>query len=624
MARSASRYGETGRRNLVLGILFVCALVLCARLFYLQVIKSQFLIARGDNRALRVQTEEALRGMILDREGEPLAISTPVSSVVVDPKVLWATLKGDFTREKEACLNDHAHSSYCSWIDLEQIDPEITRMRYEKERLSKLAELLAMKTRELIEALQKRAGRRFYYLKRQIAPGEVNAIMALGINGIQREDGYQRFYPAAELVGQIVGFTNIDEHGQEGIERQYENWLSGQPGKVRILQDRRHNAIHVVEEEVPAAPGAPLQLSVDKRIQFVIYKVLQDTFHTFQAKSVSAVMLDVKTGEVLGMLSLPAGNPNNLVERVPQLMKNRIVTDIFEPGSTIKPIAMAAALTAGVITPHTQFRTKGYLAIGHNLVRDTHDYGTLDTIGVLRKSSNVGMTMISQHMPRDNYYSFIKNMGFGVHSRIRFPGEQAGIVHDPKDLDDFSYATTFFGYGIATTALQIAHAYATIAVGGIKVPLTLLKRHNPPDGVRVMTQEIAREVLHMMKIAVEEGGTGMRANTGSYTVAGKTGTAHTISGGNYDKDRYRGLFAGVAPASDPRIALVVVVEDPESDAYYGGQVAAPAFAKIAESSLKILGVLPDKISQTDALDLKLEAHFSVPDKLSANRDESAR
>lgn len=624
MARSAARYGETGRRNVVMSILLVCALALVARLFYLQVVQSRFLIAQGDNRALRTQTENALRGMILDREGEPLAISTPVSSVVADPKVLWATLEGDFAREKEACLHDSARSSYCSWINLEALDPAITLMRYEKERLSGLAERLAMETGDLMDALHKRANRRFYYLRRRLAPSEMNAIMALGIHGIHREDGYQRFYPAGELVGQVVGFTGIDEHGQEGIERQYDDWLSGQPGKVLILQDRRHNAIHVVDEEVPAAPGESLQLSLDKRIQFVIHRVLSETFDTFRAKSVSAVMVDVKTGEILGMLSVPAGNPNNSVERVPQLMKNRIVTDVFEPGSTIKPIAMAAALEAGVITPHTQFKTKGYLAIGHNLVRDTHNYGTLDAIGVFRKSSNVGMAMISKRMPRDKYYAFIKKMGFGAHSRVRFPGEQVGILHDPQTLDEFSYATTFFGYGIATTALQIAHAYATIAAGGMKVPLTLLKRHNPRHGVRVMTKKVAREVLHMMETAVEEGGTGMRANTGSYTVAGKTGTAHTISDGKYDANRYRALFAGVAPASNPRIALVVVVENPNRNSYYGGLVAAPAFAKIAASSLKILGVLPDKISQTDDLDLKVDEHFFLPDDKPAERHETAR
>ncbi len=625
MARSASHYGETGRRNVIVLVLAVCALALVARLVYLQVVKSRFLIAQGENRALRTQTEEALRGMILDREGEPLAISTPVSSVVADPKTLWESLQGDFVREKEACFDDSAHSRYCSWINIEEIDPSITRMRYEKERLAPLAERLAIANGTLMEMLRKRAKRRFYYLKRQIPPSEMSAIMALGIRGIDREDAYKRFYPAGELVGQVVGFTDIDEHGQEGIERQYDHWLSGQPGKVRILQDRRHKAIHVVDEEMPAAPGAPLQLSLDKRIQFVMYKTLQETFDAFRAKSASAVMVDVKSGEILGMLSLPAGNPNNSVERVPQLMKNRIVTDVFEPGSTIKPIAIAAALEAGVITPHTLFKTKGYLAIGDNLVRDTHNYGTLDTIGVFRKSSNVGMTMISKRMPREKYYTFLKKMGFGKHSRLRFPGEQIGIVHDPETLDDFSYATTFFGYGIATTALQIAHAYATIANGGIKLPLTLLERHNSHHGVRVMTKEVAREVLHMMKIAVEEGGTGWRANTGSsYTVAGKTGTAHTISNGKYDENRYRALFAGVAPASNPRIALVVVVENPNSISYWGSRVAAPAFAKITESSLKILGVLPDKISRTDDIDLQVGDRILPPKKAAKESYENTR
>lgn len=624
MARSANRYGQTGRRNVLIAILGLCALGLIARLVWLQVYQNKFLVDQGDNRVMRMQTEDALRGMIMDREGEPLAISTPVSSVVADPKVLWATLEGDFEREREACLSDSSYSEYCAWVNDPLIDSEITLMRYQQTRLEPLAELLEVPVAELMDDLRERANRRFYYLRRQLPPQRMSQIIDLKIQGIRREDGYQRFYPSGELVGQIIGFTGIDEQGQEGIESQYNDWLSGQSGKIRVLQDKSHNAIQVVDEEVPLAPGSPLQLSIDKRIQFVMHRELRATMDEFKAKSVAGVMVDVKSGEILAMVSLPDGNPNNPAERIPELMKNHIITDTFEPGSTIKPIAMAAALDAGVVTPHTTFKTHGYMGIGRNVVRDTHNYGTMDSVGVIRKSSNVGMAMISQRLPRAKYYEFLGRMGFGKPSGVKFPGEQVGIVRNPEKMGDFSYATTFFGYGISVTALQIAHAYATIANDGVKVPLTLIKRRNPEPGVRVLSQSVADNVLSMMEAAVGKGGSGTRANTEYYTVAGKTGTSHKITNGKYDKKRYRGLFAGIAPVSDPRIALVVVVDDPQSQSYYGGLVAAPAFSRITEWSLKILGVLPDKISKSEDVVLHIDPEVYLDNSAQEVMDETAQ
>lgn len=608
-ARSAVRYGQKLRRNIVLAVLVLLALLLVARLVFLHCIDRPFLLEQGNNRAMRIRTEVALRGMILDREGEPLAISSPVSTVVADPKVLWATLEGDFNREKEACLSNSRHSDFCTWINDKEIHEDIILMRYEKIRLEPLAAALEMPVGDMMRLLQERAEKRSYYLKRQLSPAQMETVMALKIHGILREDSYQRFYPAGELTGQIIGFTDIDEQGQEGIERQYNDWLSGQQGKVKVLQDRDRHAIEIVEETTPVAPGQNLQLSIDKRLQFIMRKTLSETMNQFQAKSVSAVMVDVASGEILAMVSLPDGNPNISVERVAELMKNKVITDVFEPGSTIKPISVAAALNAGVITTQTSFKTSSPYRIGKHTVRDTHNYPQLDTVGIIRKSSNVGMAMISQKTPREQYYQFMKQMGFGQLSGMQFPGEQRGILHRPEKQDDFTYATTFFGYGISTTALQIAHAYATIANGGVKMPLTLIKRQHSVEGEQIVSQQIANDVLFMMHEAVNAGGTGRRANTGSYTVAGKTGTAHKITDGRYDRSRYRGLFAGVAPAQNPKISLIVVVEEPTSGAYYGGLVAAPAFAKIVEWSLPILGVLPDKISRTDDIKLDIQPQF---------------
>lgn len=610
MARSASRYGAAFRQRIVLGFLAICALGLVARLAYLQMGKTaEFLEEQGENRFLRVQQEDALRGMIMDREGEPLAISTPVSALWANPKVLWETLRGDFDRLHERCMQDAKADERCEWMITETEGQKATaRLRYEQDKLAPVAEILGMPLQDLYEALRTREKKQFYYLKRQLPPVEIDEIMALKIDGLEREDSYQRFYPAGEVVGQIVGFTGIDETGQEGIELVYDKWLAGQNGRVRIMRDKAGKAIQVIDEEVPAAPGSVLQLSIDKRIQYIMHQVLSETKDEFKAASVSGVMVDVKTGEILAMVSLPAGNPNNPAERIPDLMKNHIITDVFEPGSTIKPLAMAAGLEHGIITPKTSFKTSMTYRMGKNTVRDIHHYGTLDAVGVIRKSSNVGMALLSQKVPRQKYYEFLKDLGFGGYSGVRFPGEQAGVLRNPKKLNDFEYATTMFGYGISTTALQVAHAYATVANGGVRLPLSLLKQDRPAEGVRVMSEKTARQVTEMLAAVTAQGGTGTRANTESYTVAGKTGTSHKIINGRYAEKRYRSLFAGFAPIHDPRIAMVIVVDDPvpQGKNYYGGLTAAPPFGRIAEWSLKMLGVLPDKIAKTDEVALDVD------------------
>ncbi|RKW07429.1 MAG: penicillin-binding protein 2, partial [Cardiobacterium sp.] len=396
----------------------------------------------------------------------------------------------------------------------------------------------------------------------------------------------KRFYPSGEIMGQIIGYTDVEDKGQEGLEKLYEQWLAGQPGKVKVLQDRAGRALRVVEEVSPASAGTQLQLSIDKRIQYITHQVLQETMDEFRAESVSAVMVDIKTGEILAMVSLPAGNPNVSAERRAELLKNRSVTDTFEPGSTMKPLAVAAALDAGVITPKTSFRTGGTYKMGRYTVRDTHNYGTQDTVGVIRKSSNVGMAMISERMPRKKYRDFMTALGFGQPTGISFPAEQRGHLPHTEKISAFDYATTFFGYGVSSSALQLAHAYATVANNGVAMPLSLLKVEEPPQGTRVMSEKTAKAVQKMLEAVVSDGGTGRRANTESYTVAGKTGTSHKVrKGGGYAEKNYRAIFAGYAPAHEPRIAMVVVVDDPKGSDYYGGLVAAPPFSKIADWSL---------------------------------------
>ena len=602
MARSIFRYGATARRNVVVGFLALMTLGLVAQLIRLQVTTADSLTKRGYDRSLRIQTEDALRGMILDREGEPLAISTPVSTLIIDPLRMWATLNGDFDRLREACQTDKAYSVDCAWVN--SGNEEEARLRYQYETLRPLATLLDEDLAKFYDELAARADQQFMYLRRQIPPSIANEALDLKIPGLRRENGYKRFYPSGEIMGQIIGYTDVEDKGQEGLEKLYENWLAGQAGKVKVLQDRAGRALRVVEEVQPASAGTQLQLSIDKRIQYITHQVLQETMDEFRAESVSAVMVDVKTGEILAMVSLPAGNPNVSAERRAELLKNRAVTDTFEPGSTMKPLAVAAALEAGVITPKTSFRTSGTYQMGRYTVRDTHNYGTQDTVGVIRKSSNVGMAMISERMPRKKYRDFMTALGFGQPSGIGFPGEQRGHFPRTEKISPFDYATTFYGYGVSVSALQLAHAYATVANDGVEMPLSLLKVEELPEGKRVMSAKTARAVQKMLEAVVGDGGTGKRANTESYTVAGKTGTSHKVrKGGGYAEKNYRGIFAGYAPAHNPRIAMVVVVDDPKGDNYYGGLVAAPPFAKIADWSLRMLGVLPDKIAKSGEIGL---------------------
>jgi len=602
VARSTFPYGATARRNVVVGFLALMTLGLVAQLIRLQVTTADSLTKRGYDRSLRIQTEDALRGMILDREGEPLAISTPVSTLIIDPLRMWATLNGDFDRLREACQTDKAYSVDCAWAN--SGNEEEARLRYQYETLRPLATLLDEDLAKFYDELAARADQQFMYLRRQIPPSIANEALDLKIPGLRRENGYKRFYPSGEIMGQIIGYTDVEDKGQEGLEKLYENWLAGQAGKVKVLQDRAGRALRVVEEVRPASAGTQLQLSIDKRIQYITHQVLQETKDEFRAESVSAVMVDVKTGEILAMVSLPAGNPNVSAERRAELLKNRAVTDTLEPGSTMKPLAVAAALEAGVITPKTSFRTNGTYKMGRYTVRDVHNYGTQDTIGIIRKSSNIGMAMISERMPRKKYREFMTNLGFGQPSGISFPGEQRGHLPHTEKISAFDYATTFFGYGVSSSALQLAHAYATVANNGVAMPLSLLKVEEPPQGTRVMSEKTAKAVQKMLEAVVSDGGTGRRANTESYTVAGKTGTSHKVrKGGGYAEKNYRGIFAGYAPAHNPRIAMVVVVDDPKGDNYYGGLVAAPPFAKIADWSLRMLGVLPDKIAKSGEIGL---------------------
>lgn len=564
MKKFVSAYGATTRRNVVLTVLSLFAATVLARVVYLQVYHSEFLVDQGNNRFVRIKKEPALRGTVMDRNAIPLAVSTPVSSVWVNPKE----------------ISQH---------------PDAVR---------KLANMMSYPVNQLQAKIDKKSQSTFMYVQRGMEPALAKQVTDEKIPGVYRLREYRRFYPSADVTSQILGFNNIDDEGQEGLELLYNEWLGGKAGSSEIIRDPRGRVVDILEEIKPPVQGQALMLTIDKRIQYLTYVALLETAEKFAAKSATAVVLDAKTSEILAMVSVPSGNPNNAQEKRPSLVKNRAMTDTFEPGSVVKPFVAAAALDAGLVHASTPVDTRpGRMKIGKSLVRDTHDYGKLNVSTVIKKSSNVGVCKIALRLPKDKLYAMYSALGFGQKSTIDFPGEQSGRLRPMTKLGDFEYCTNSYGYGMSATALQVAQAYAVLANDGVKIPVSLVKRDSLPTGTRLISKRSSVAVREMLAQAVDDGGTGERATTGSYiqdySVGGKTGTVHKVINGQYSKDRYRSVFAGMAPLSNPRIVMAVIVDDPQGEKYYGGLVAAPVFAKVVGKSLRILGVSPDKKPDED-------------------------
>lgn len=566
MRKFVSPYGATVRRNVVLLFLLAFALAVLARVVYLQVYHADFLVEQGNSRFVRIKKEPALRGNILDRNAVPLAVSTPVSSLWVNPK--------------EILVENRAESSATDSI-------------------AALANAIGYPAHQLSKKIKAKKDASFMYIQRGMEPAVAKKILADEIPGVYDLREYRRFYPSGDVLSQLIGFSNIDDEGQEGIELLYNDWLSGTAGSSEIVRDRNGKIVDILEEIKPPVQGQDLMLTVDKRLQYLTYVALLETTKSFGAKSATAVMLDAKTAEILAMVSVPSGNPNNAQEKRPSLVRNRAMADTFEPGSVMKPFVVASALESGLVHPSTPIETKpGLMRVGRHVVRDVHDYGRLKVSEVIQKSSNVGTCKIALRLPKEQLQAMYSSLGFGAMTGIDFPGEQRGVLNRFDKLGDFEYCTNAYGYGLSATALQIAQAYTVIANDGIKNPVSLVKRDNPPLGTRLMSQRTAKRLQEMLAQAVQEGGTGRRATLGDYmqeySVGGKTGTVHKVINGRYSKNHYRSVFAGMAPAKDPAIVMVVMVDEPKGKQYYGGLVAAPVFAKVVGKSLRILGIAPDK------------------------------
>jgi cell division protein FtsI (penicillin-binding protein 3) len=542
------------RRLLLLSLMLGSFAVLAGRSAQLQLVDGEFLQTQGQARHLRVVQVPAHRGMIVDRNGEPLAISTPVQSVWVNPGEMSSS-SGD---------------------------------------LSRLAQLLELDVDHLRRLIGQRQGREFVYLRRHIAPDLAEQVTALELPGVYLQQEYRRYYPAGEVAGHLLGFTNVDDKGQEGLELAYEDWLSGEPGAKRVIMDGRRNIVENVENIRSARPGKTLKLSIDRRIQYLAYRELKAAVRKHSARSGSLVVLDSDTGEVLAMVNQPSFNPNNRTRMKASQMRNRAVTDVFEPGSTMKPFVVAAGLQSGQYRPATTIDTSpGLFRVGRHAVRDMHDYGVLDMTGVLRKSSNVAATKIALALEPETFWESLSGTGFGVSTGSGFPGEADGYLADFHRWREIERATLSYGYGLSATAMQLAQAYGVFANDGYRVPVTLLSREEQAQRMPVFTPAVARSVRTMMESVVKKGGTAPMAAVQGYRVAGKTGTVHKSVAGGYAEDRYVSLFAGMAPASDPRLVAVVVINEPGKDEHYGGLVAGPVFSSVMAGALRLLNVTPD-------------------------------
>ena len=558
-------------------VVVVCVLAVAAGLVWraadLQLRQYAFLKDEGESRHLRIVEIPAHRGMLLDRNGEPLAVSTPVASVWVNPK--------KFT------------DAHARWPELEAA--------------------LAMEPGTIETMVADRGDRQFVYLERQLDPDTANRVGALNMAGVHLQREYRRYYPMGEAAAHVLGFTDIDDAAQEGLELAFNDTLTGASGARRVIKDRLGQVVESVERIRPARPGRDVVLSIDRRIQSLTYRALLQGVKRHRARAGSAVVLDVRTGEVLAVANQPSFNPNDRTDRSSRRYRNRAVTDLLEPGSTIKPFTVAAALAAGIVNPDSILDTRpGFLRVGRHTIWDIRNYGIIDVSSVIKKSSNVGAGKIGLELePRDLWQMF-HQVGFGTATGSRFPGEAQGTLTDFAGWRNVHRVTLSFGYGLAVSPLQLARAYCAFGNDGVLPGISFVKSDSAESASPAIPPVVAAQVRRMLEGVVEPGGTGRRARVDGYRIGGKTGTSRKAEAGGYSQDRYHSLFAGLAPMSDPRISVVVVIDEAGGDAYYGGVVAAPVFADIASGSLRVLGIAPDDPDQMRRATISVAAAPAAP------------
>lgn len=544
------------RFGIVVGLIFVVFAGLTARAAYIQVLNPDALIQRGDSSTMRVRNTAVYRGLITDRNGEQLAVSVPAKAIWAQPQTI---LKNS-----------------------ESLD---------KRRWAALAEVLGQDVDKLM-AKASNPKRKFVYLQRQVSPAMATFVKKLKIPGVHLVNESRRFYPAGEVTSQLIGFTNVDDQGIEGIEKLYDKWLSGTPDSRTIRRDAKGRQVEIIVQEEGKKPK-DLQLTIDHRLQSIAYRELKSAVHYYKATSGSVVVVDVHSGEILAMVNSPSFNPNNRRGVSAHRIRNRAITDTFEPGSSVKPLAVLSALEFGAVEIGDIIKTSpGWMRLGGRNVRDSRDYGDLNLTGIIQKSSNVGTSKLALSVPKEYLLDMYYNMGLMSDTGTNLIGENQGIFNEQKRWSEFELATLSFGYGLTVTTTQLARMYAILGNGGIKIPFSIVKSDEQKIPERVLSEKNAQRILNMMESVVTEGGSGKKARVAGYRVAGKTGTSRKAVRGGYG-EQYVNIFAGVAPVSNPQIAVVVLINEPKGDLYYAGDTAAPVFSSIMSSSLQLLNVAPD-------------------------------
>jgi cell division protein FtsI (penicillin-binding protein 3) len=544
---------EGWRARLLLLLVAFALLGLSGRATYLQGMNHDFLQREGNARFSRVIELPANRGMVFDRHGEPLAISTPVESVWANPSAIHlSTTQG-----------------------------------------KKLAKLLGMNAADIERKLADKE-RSFVFLKRQISPALAADVQALDIKGIDLQREYRRYYPAGEVMAHLVGFTGIDDNGQEGMELALQDVLVGTPGAKRVIKDRAGRIVEDIESIRTPQDGKPVMLSIDSKLQYLAHRELKAGVYAHRASAGAIIVLDCTTGEILALASMPDYNPNNREKLKPTQIRNRPVTDIFEPGSTLKPFTVAAALEQGLVAPGTHIQTApGRLTVGDRTIHDAHPQGMLTVSEIIQKSSNVGVAKIALSLSKQSMWDVFTKVGFGEQPNTGLPGEASGRLRPHRDWRPIEQATMSYGHGISVSLVQLARAYTVFATNGVARPLSIVKLEQPGEAAPVISENTARAMRAMLETVVKPGGTAPKAQVPGYTVAGKTGTAHKLINGGYAHNRYVSSFVGFAPASNPRVLIAVMIDEPSAGQYYGGAVAAPIFSKVMFETLRMLSVAPD-------------------------------
>lgn len=560
-----------GRHLLLQVVLAFIFLGISARAFYLHIIDRDFLRRQGDARMMRTEAIPAHRGMIMDRNGVPLAVSTPVTSIWVNPKEIYelANPPQEDNPKKQKQPVKFPYEQVASAIGLDPI--------------------------ELQRKITNNPKKEFMYLKRHLAPDVAKVILDREFPAIYGFHEYRRYYPHGESTAHIIGFTDLDDKGKEGVELAFEKQLAGVSGAQQVIRDRKGHKVKDVALLRPAKAGQDIYLSFDARVQYIAHRELAKAVQEHEAAAAYLVAIDVKTGEILAMVNQPAYNPNNRSKLVPDQLRNRAITDMFEPGSTMKVFTVMAALESGKYTPQSLFNTNpGRYRVYNKTITDHHNYGVIDLGTLITKSSNIASAQIAESLPKETLPMMHRRFGFGQVTESGFPGESRGRLQPPKSWGPVEIATMSYGYGVTVTALQLAKAYASIANHGVAHPVSLTRINGTPQQTALVTHKITDELFPMMESVVSSDGTALKAALPGYRVAGKTGTAHKAKAGGYAKDEYMSLFAGFAPVSDPRIAMVVVMDGAKKGGYYGGVVSAPVFSRVMGEALRLMNVPVDK------------------------------